>query len=421
MAGTTEQSSENQESMRAHHVIVLALIGCSPASGQVRPGIDVLVSDSLHLVAGKRVVLLTNHTGVDAAGHRDVDVLSGHTAIRLTALFSPEHGFRGLEDRPGLPDAVDSATRLPIYSLYGGSRPPNFAALDSADVALVDLQDIGARYYTYPATATQLMRQAARRGVRVVVLDRPDPVGGEAVQGNVHAAIADPDTALVGFLPVPMRHGLTLGELLRLANDALGLHADLVVVPAAGWRRGVYFDATGLPWIKPSPNMPDLESAFHYPGTCLFEGTNLSVGRGTPFAFQVIGAPWLDPEAVLTRFRDGGGGMGDATVGVEVTATEFTPNGPTDGKYAGVPLKGLRLRVTDRARYDPTRLAVALLAAIRAAHPDSFRFGRRFDQLAAGPELRVALEAGQSVTAIWARWAAPLAAFRATRAKYLLY
>src|SRR3989441_1089230 len=277
--------------MRAHFLLALSLVACRPSAAQVRPGIDVLLSDSLHLVAGKRVVLLTNHTGVDHAGRRDVDRLYGDTAIRLTALFSPEHGFRGLEDRPGLPDAVDAATRLPIYSLYGGSRPPNFAALDSADVALVDLQDIGARYYTYPATATQLLREAARRGVRVVVLDRPDPVGGEAVQGNVHAAIADPDTALVGFFPVPMRHGMTLGELLRLANDALGLHADLVVVPAAGWRRGMYFDATGLPWIKPSPNMPDLESAFHYPGTCLFEGTNLSVGRGTPFAFQVVGAP----------------------------------------------------------------------------------------------------------------------------------
>ena len=405
-------------------MIVLGLIGCSPAAGQVRPGIDVLLSDSVQLVAGKRVVLLTNHTGVDRAGRRDVDRLYGDTAIRLTALFSPEHGFRGLEDRPGLPDAVDSATRLPIYSLYGGSRPPNFAALDSADVALVDLQDIGARYYTYPATATQLMRQAARRGVRVVVLDRPDPVGGEAVQGNVHAAIADPDTALVGFLPVPMRHGMTLGELLRLANDVLGLHADLVVVPAAGWRRGMYFDATGLPWIKPSLNMPDLESAFHYPGTCLFEGTNLSVGRGTPFAFQVIGAPWLDPGAVLRRLRATGNGQrgtDSALAGVEVTATDFTPNAPTDGKYNGVPLKGVRLRVTDRTRYDPTRLAVALLTAIRAAHPDSFRFGRRFDELAAGPELRVALEAGQSVPAIWARWGAPLAAFRATRAKYLLY
>ena len=410
--------------MRAHFLLALSLVACRPSAAQVRPGIDVLLTDSAHLVAGKRVVLLTNHTGVDGAGRRDVDVLHGNTAIRLTALFSPEHGFRGLEDRPGLPDAVDSATGLPIYSLYGGSRPPNYGALDSADVVLVDLQDIGARYYTYPATATQLMRQAARRGKRVIVLDRPDPIGGELVQGNVHATTADPDSMLVGFLPVPMRHGMTLGELLRLANEALGLHADLVVAPAAGWRRGMYFDATGLPWIKPSPNMPDLESAFHYPGTCLFEATNVSVGRGTPFAFQVIGAPWLDPAAVLARLRGAGSGergADSALIGVAIDSITFTPNAPTDGKYAGVPLKGLRLRVTDRARYDATRLAVALLAAIRAAHPDSFRFGRRFDQLAAGPELRVALEAGQSVTAIWARWAAPLAAFRATRAKYLLY
>ena len=387
----------------------------------MRPGIDVLLTDSLHLVAGKRVVLLTNHTGIDRAGRRDVDVLYGHTALRLTALYSPEHGFRGLEDRPGLPDAVDSATGLPIYSLYGGSRPPNFAALDGADVVLVDLQDIGARYYTYPATATQLMRQAARRGKRVIVLDRPDPVGGEAVQGNVHAAAADPDTMFVGFLPVPMRHGMTLGELLRLANDTLGIHADLVVVPAVGWRRGMYYDATGLPWIKPSPNMPDLESAFHYPGTCLFEATNLSVGRGTPFAFQVVGAPWLNPDSVLLRLRDASGGMRDALTGVEVTATDFTPASPTDGKYDQVPLRGVRLRVTDRGRYDPTRLAVALLAAIRAAHPDSFRLSRRFDALAAGPELRAELESGQRASTIWERWVAPLAAFRAMRAKYLLY
>src|SRR5207244_12497844 len=158
---------------------------------------------------------------------------------------------------------------------------------------------------------------------RVVVLDGPAPRGGEAVQGNVHAASADPDTALVGFRPVPMRHGMTLGELLRLANDALGLHADLVVVPAAGWRRGMYFDATGLPWIKPSLNMPDLESAFHYPGTCLFEGTNLSVGRGTPFAFQVVGAPWLDPQAVIRYLRDERWGMRDGLIGAKVDSITF--------------------------------------------------------------------------------------------------
>src|SRR5206468_9422850 len=220
--------------------------------------------------------------------------------------------------------AVDSASGLPIYSLYGGTPLSRLAALDSLDVLLVDLQDIGARYSTYPASATQLMREAARRGQSVIVLDRPNPIGGDVAQGNVRARAGDPDSAFVGFLPIPMRHGMTLGELLRLANDRLHLHATLTVVPAAGWRRSLYFDATGLPWVKPSPNMPDLESAMHYPGTCLFEGTNLSVGRGTGFAFQVVGAPWLDADAVLRRIRNGSRGTGVGVAGVELTATRFT-------------------------------------------------------------------------------------------------
>jgi len=265
--------------MRLHRLSLLGLLACGGSAGaQIRPGIDVVLADSAHLIAHKRLGLLTNQTGVDAAGRRDVDVLIAG-GYRVTALFSPEHGFRGLEDRPGLPDAVDSASGLPIYSLYGGTPLSRRAALDSVDVLLVDLQDIGARYYTYPASATQLMREAARRGKPVLVLDRPDPVGGDVVQGNVRARVADPDSAFVGFLPIPMRHGMTLGELLRLANDRLRLHAALTVIPAAGWRRSLYFDATGLPWIKPSPNMPDLESAMHYPGTCLFEGrTSRSAG-----------------------------------------------------------------------------------------------------------------------------------------------
>src|SRR3989442_3362588 len=173
-------------------------------------------------------------------------------------------------------------------------------------------------------------------------------------------------------------------------------HAELVVVPAAGWRRGAYYDATGLPWVKPSPNMPDFESALHYPGTCLFEGTNLSVGRGTGFAFQVVGAPWLDADAVLRRIRNGSRGTGVGVAGVELTATRFTPRAPTDGKYDGVEIPGVRLRVIDRNGYDPTRVAVALLAAIRGVHPDSLRFrGERFDRLAGGAELRQALLAGR--------------------------
>jgi len=381
----------------------------------VRPGIEVLVSDSVHLVRGKRLGLLSNHTGIDRQGRRDVDVLLGN-GLRPTALFSPEHGFRGTEDRPGLPDGVDSATGLPIYSLYGGSRAAARAALDSLDVLLVDLQDIGARYYTYPATAASLMRDAARAGKRVIVLDRPDPVGGVQVQGNVRAQALNPDSVLVGFLPVAMRHGMTFGELARMANDVRGIGADLIVIPAAGWTRAMRFDATGLPWVKPSPNMPDLESALHYPGICLFEGTNLSVGRGTSFAFQVIGAPWLDAEAVRRRLPAA------ALEGVEVTPTVFTPRAPTDRKFDGVELHGLRLHATDAQRYDPTRLAVALLAAIREVHPDALQFrAESFDVLAAGSDLRLALLAGRSASQIWATWEDDLSRFRSVRAKYLLY
>lgn len=403
--------------MRAHHLLWLwVAIACAPPTrAQVRPGIEVLVSDSANLVRGKRLGLLSNHTGIDRQGRRDADVLIAG-GFRLTALFSPEHGFRGTEDRPGLSDGVDSATGLPIYSLYGGSRAAARAALDSVDILLIDLQDIGARYYTYPATAASLMRDAAQARKRVIVLDRPDPVGGLQVQGNVRGQALNPDSVLVGFLPIAMRHGMTFGELARMANDVRSIGADLVVVPAAGWTRGMRFDATGLPWVKPSPNMPDLESALHYPGMCLFEGTNLSVGRGTGFAFQVIGAPWLDPDAVRSRLPAA------ALAGVEVTATTFTPRTPTDRKYDGVELRGLRFHVTDAQQYDPTRLAVALLAALRAVHPAAFQFrAESFDVLAATPSLRRALEAGQSAPEIWATWDEDLKRFQSLRAKYLLY
>jgi uncharacterized protein YbbC (DUF1343 family) len=383
--------------------------------GNVRPGIEVLLSDSAHLIAGKRLGLLTNHTGIDHLGRRDVELLRTTHDARLTVLFSPEHGFRGAEDRPGLPDSRDSITGLPIYSLYGGSRTAQRAAFDSIDVLLIDLQDIGARYYTYIATATQLLREAARAGKRVIVLDRPDPIGGIAVQGNVRTRVGDPDSAFVGFLPIAMRHGMTLGELARMANDVLNIGADLVVVPAAGWTRDLLYDQTSLPWVKPSPNMPDLESALHYPGLCLFEGTNVSVGRGTTTAFQVLGAPWLNPGRVIDRIAR------PALAGVEVTPTVFTPVGPTDGKYAGVELPALRFRVTDRAKYDPTKLAVALLVAIRATHPAELQFrSQSFDRLAVGPQLRLAVEAGKSAAEIWAAWDADLASFREGRAKYLI-
>ena len=410
--------------MRAHHLVWMLLgVECSAgtraplrAIAQVRPGIEVLLTDSSHLIAGKRLGLLTNNTGVDHLGRRDVDLLRTTQNARLTVLFSPEHGFQGKEDRPGLPDSRDSATGLPIYSLYGGSRSAALSALDSVDILLIDLQDIGARYYTYPATATQMLRFAAHAGKRVIVLDRPDPVGGNIVQGNIRRQAGDPDSAFVGFLPIAMRHGMTLGELVRMANAVLAIGADLVVVPAAGWNRRLDYDQTKLPWVKPSPNMPSLESAFHYPGICLFEGTNVSVGRGTPAAFQVVGAPWLDTTAVLAHLRS------DSVAGVEIVATRFTPTNPTDGKYPGVVLPGLRFRVLDRSAYDPTKLAVALLVALHAAHPAAFQFrADSFDRLAAGPELRGAVQAGRSAPDIWSSWDQDLARFREVRSRYLIY
>ena len=412
--------------MRPHSLSLLVVIACAvppptPAAAQVRPGIEVLLSDSLDVVAGKRVALLTNQTGVDRLGRRDIDLLRGTPGVRLLVILSPEHGLRGTEDRAGLPDAVDSASGLPIYSLYGGTPLSGIAALDTADVVLIDLQDVGARYYSYPLTAVLLMQEAARRGKPVVVLDRPNPIGGVASQGNVPPA-PRPLERVIDFLSVPMRHGMTMGELVRFANDVNGIHARLIVVPALGWRRAMFYDDTGLPWVRPSPNLPDLESVLHYPGTCLFEGTNLSVGRGTAFAFQVIGAPWLDTAAVLSRLRVWGPWAQGALTGVEVSGVVFTPRGPTDGKYDDVEVRGIRFHVTDRRRYDPTRAAILTLGAIRAAQPDSLRFDdARFDRLAAGSELRRAILAGRVGEAVWGPWEGGLARFRRLRAKYLLY
>jgi uncharacterized protein YbbC (DUF1343 family) len=285
--------------------------------------------------------------------------------------------------------------------------------LHGIEVLVVDLPDVGARYYTYIATAVEVMQSAAAARIPVVILDRPNPIGG-MMQGNVRSA----DTAwasMVSRLVVPMRHGLTLGEQARLARADLAIDVDLRVVPAAGWDRRTLFEATGLPYRAPSPNLLDVDALFHYPGTCLFEGTALSVGRGTPLAFHQVGAPWLDTTAVLATMRA-------ATLpGVAFEGVTFTPVKPGDGKFADTTLAGIRLRITDRRTYDPTRTAVHLLAAIRAAHPEQIRIGGSFDRLAGGPSLREALLAGTTPDMIVAAWEAPLAAYRARVRPFLLY
>jgi len=400
-------------------VALLALsLGCRTATGQVvpttrvRPGIEVLLSDSLQLLSGKSVGLVSNQGGIDAAGVSDVDRLL-RAGIRLVALFSPEHGFRGAAD-PGaaVSSTVDSATGLPIYSLYGATRAPTDSMLRGVDLLLVDLPDVGARYYTYLSTTIEVMRAAARAGRTVVVLDRPNPIGGQ-VQGN----ILDPAFhSFVGALAMPMRPGMTLGELARLANQELNLKAELKVVPVDGWRRNETLWDTGLPFLPPSPNLKDLESLFHYPGSCLFEGTALSVGRGTDAAFRQIGAPWLDAARVIAELPL------SRLPGVRFLPLYFTPVQPGDGKYPGVRVHGIRLVLMDERSYDPTLTAVALLSAIQRIHPDSIGFrAAGFDRLAGGSALREAVRAGRDPFEIVESWRAGREEWLVRRQPALLY
>jgi uncharacterized protein YbbC (DUF1343 family) len=379
---------------------------------RVRPGISVLLSDSLHLVRNRRIGLVTNQAGVDAQGVSNVERLRS-AGVRLVALFSPEHGFRGVAD-PGalVASSKDSATGLPIYSLYGRTSAPTDEMLAGIEVMVVDLQDAGARYYTYLATTIEVMRAAARRGLPVLVLDRPNPIGG-LVQGNV----LDPAfISSVGSLPVPMRHGMTLGELARLAASDLRIAVQLVVVPVQGWRRTLAMDQTGLPFVPPSPNLRSVESLFHYPGLCLFEGTNLSVGRGSDAAFGQIGAPWLDTSAVLSGMRLAG------LPGVRFSAVEFTPRKPGDGKFADTTVRGIRLQVTDRFTYDPTITAVYLLSAVKSVHREDFSWIRaHFDRLAGGTTLREQIEAGTTPANIVRGWQEGLRQFRMRREPALIY
>jgi uncharacterized protein YbbC (DUF1343 family) len=363
----------------------------------VRPGIQVLLEDSIHLVEGRRAGLVTNHTGIDPEGVSSIDRLHTHPRVELVALFAPEHGIRGTAEAGELVDhSLDEATGLPIHSLYGDTRKPTPEMLAGIQVLLFDIQDIGTRYYTYIYTMALAMEAAGEAGIPFVVLDRPNPIGGTHVQGN----LLDPAFAsFVGQYPIPMRHGMTPGELARLFRDRFGVSSELHVVPLDGWRRDVLFPDTGLPWVAPSPNMPDLESALHYPGTCLFEGTNLSVGRGTDRAFQKIGAPWLDGEALARRVR------GHQLPGVRVEPVVFTPASPGDGKFDGERVEGVRLHVTDPAVYDPARTGVVLLVEARALTGDRWAWrASHFDRLAGTDRLRTGIEAGLSPAQLTAGW-----------------
>lgn len=382
-------------------------------SVEVRPGIEVLLEDSLHLLEGLRVGLITNHTGIDRNGRSDIDLLAEHPRVELVALYSPEHGIRG-EERAGaaIESGLDRQTGLPIHSLYGETRKPTPAMLEGIDVLVFDMQDVGARYYTYVSTMARSMEAAGENGIPFIVLDRPNPIRGDVVQGNV----LEPEySTFVGLYPVPMRHGMTPGELARMYVGEFGIDVELSVVPMNGWTRSTSFEATGLPWVPPSPNMPSVESALAYPGTCLFEGTPISVGRGTDRAFQRIGAPWFDGDALAVALNL------YQIEGVRFEAETFTPTNAGDRKFEGQEIEGVRL-VAESSTYDATLAGVAMLIEAYRASGDNWEwFVAHFDRLAGTDALRLGIEAGLGIEALTVGWTEALSDFKELRAPYLLY
>jgi uncharacterized protein YbbC (DUF1343 family) len=392
------------------------LAACAPGSAgtpgpaSVRPGLEVLLADPPAAVRGRRVGLITNHTAIDRAGTSAIDLLHASEALELVALFSPEHGIRGAAaDGEIVASGVDARTGLPIHSLYGETRRPTPAMLAGIEALLFDIQDIGARQYTYISTMAHAMEAAAAAGIPFVVLDRPNPIGGEIVEGGV----LDPAfRTFVGVHPIAGRHGMTVGELARLFDAEFGIGADLVVVPVEGWRREQWLDQTGLPWVNPSPNIRRLEAAAHYPGTVFLEGTNL-LERGTDLPFEQTGAPWLDAEGVAAEMNALG------LAGVRFDPVRLAVE-PTARKFPGQTVPGVRLVATDRNAYRPVRAVLLLIDAVRRRHPAELEWTATIDRLAGTDRLRRAIEAG-TLPALLEEWDRDAERFRALREPYLLY
>jgi uncharacterized protein YbbC (DUF1343 family) len=399
------------------------------AEARVRPGITILLGDSIQLIRGKRIGLLTNQTGVNEKGTSDIDLLrekkARDAAVSLVQLFSPEHGLRGTEDRQYIASGIDQKTGLPVYSLYGQQTmaPPD-SLLRNLDALVFDLQDIGTRTWTYVGAMVYSMRAAARLHKPFIVLDRPNPITGYIIEGPVlDSALANPEDPTPGrpgqafaLWPIPLRHGMTMGELALYFNDVLKLHANLHVVPAQGWRRDVWFDLTGLPWVKPSPNMPDLHSAILYPGLVAFEATNLSVGRGTPAAFQRIGAPWLNAAATVALLRD------RDIPGVRFFNESFTPVSPSDGKYGGQTIPGIKIVVINRSALQSARVGASLLWAINKTAGGKLTIENRgFDLRFGSPAVREALLRGDDPDVLIDREYKAAYAFRDATRQYLIY
>jgi uncharacterized protein YbbC (DUF1343 family) len=386
-------------------------VGTAPpraARPPVQTGLDVLRAQGFAPLKGKRIGLVTNHTGLARDGATAIDLLFAATDVKLAALFSPEHGIRGILDAK-VPSEVDEKTKLPINSLYGETQRPTAAMLQGLDAIVIDLQDIGARFYTYTTTMAYVMEEAAKRKLPVFVLDRPNPVNGWQIEGPA----LDKDAAsFVGYFPaMPIRHGMTLGELAKLFNGENKIGADLTVVAMKNWRRDDWFDDTALPWVNPSPNMRNMNEAALYTGIGAIEGTNLSVGRGTDTPFEHIGAPWIDGVQLADALN------ARAVPGVRFYPVRFTP---ASSKYANEACQGVFIIVTDRAVLRPVRIGVEIASALSRLYPAQYQLdlaGRLFGSRDALARIRT----GDDPAAIAASFGAAEARWRLLRAKYLLY
>jgi uncharacterized protein YbbC (DUF1343 family) len=386
---------------------------CSPASPDVvRPGIETFLDDIPDRLRGARVGLITNHTGIDRSRVSDIDLIAQHPDLELVALLAPEHGIRGdVEAGEKVGDETDAKTGVPIYSLYlAEDSAPTPEMLKNVDVLVYDLQEVGGRTWTYVSTMALAMLAAAKKGIPFVVLDRPNPIGGDIVEG----ARLDPAfKSFVGMYPIPARHGMTVGELATLFNTEHGIGADLIVARVANWQRGQWFDETGLPWVNPSPNLRSLAALTSYPGSVYFEGTNLSEGRGTDRPFEQIGASWLRAAEVAAAINE----MELPGIRFEAITMQVAASA---AKFPGQTIPAIRFAITDREAYRPVRTSLLLIDEIRRRHPGDFAWSRTIDRLTGSDKVRLAIEAG-TLPALLEEWERDAAVFAASRKAFLLY
>jgi uncharacterized protein YbbC (DUF1343 family)/CubicO group peptidase (beta-lactamase class C family) len=411
----TEQDERRWKSITGYNEAETAERRLAGRNGMARSGIDVLEARGFDLLRGtaakKKIGLLTNQTGVDSQGRRTIDVLAQAPGVSLDAIFSPEHGVTGTLDTIEVGNSRDVATGIAVYSVYGGtdaSRRPSLELLRTLDAVVVDIQDVGARYYTYETTLGYFLEAAAKAGIEIIVLDRPNPTTGSFVQGP----ISDPGHEnFTDYWTVPVRHGMTMGELAKLFNGERNLNARLQVVPLEGWMRGDWYDSTGLAWINPSPNLRSLTEATLYPGVALIEGTNVSVGRGTDTPFEFLGAPWIDA-AELAQYLN----ARDIS-GVRFVPVSFTP---TAGTYAGQTCHGVNIIVVERNAFDAPELGIELASALHKLYVEKFQMARMIDLLG-NQSVYDAIAKGEDPRRIAEDWRDPLERFQQLRQKYLIY